>query len=151
MQLKPLAEIEAALRPVAEGVGAELCEVRWDRRTRTLLLVIDAEGGVDMALCEAFHHAADAALDEIDPTCGAAYTLTCSSRGLDHPFTSERDYKRHMGEKIEVHLYAPYEGAKYFEGILTAYEGGVITIDTPAGEKKIPQEKTCKVCLYIDV
>lgn len=151
MNIKPMKEVEAFLAPVAESVGAELLEAVWNNREKSLTLYIDAPGGVDLNLCETFHRAADAALDELDPTYGVAYTLNCSSPGLDRPFKTARDFERHMGEAIEVHLYAPFEGAKYYEGTLAAYEGGVITLATKKGEKHIPFEKTSKVCLLIEV
>lgn len=151
MQIKPMREIEEFLRPVAEETGCEIVEAVWNNRERSLTIVIDAEGGVDMDLCEKFHRAADLALDELDPTYGAAYTLNCSSPGLDRPFKTERDFARHMGEDIEVHLYAPFDGAKYHEGKLLAFENGVIRLKTQKGEKEIPFEKTSKVCLLIEV
>lgn len=144
-------EIEEYLAPVAASVGAELLEAVWNNRERSLTLYIDAPGGVDLDLCEAFHHAADAALDELDPTFGAAYTLNCSSPGLDRPFRRERDFARHAGEKIEVHLYAPFEGAKYYEGTLVSLDDGVIVLQTEKGERRIPFDKTSKVCLLIEV
>ena len=151
MNVKPMKEVEAFLAPVAQSVGAELLEAVWNNRERSLTLYIDAPGGVDLDLCEAFHHAADAALDELDPTYGEAYTLNCSSPGLDRPFKTARDFERHLGEKIEVHLYAPYAGAKYNEGTLLSFENGVIRLGTNKGEIEIPFEKTSKVCLLIEV
>lgn len=151
MNVKPMKEVKEYLAPVAQSVGAELLEAVWNNRERSLTLVIDAPGGVDLNLCEKFHHAADAALDELDPTYGAAYTLNCSSPGLDRPFKTERDFARHMGEEIEVHLYAPYAGAKYHEGTLLAFEGGEIVLGTKKGELRIPFDKTSKVCLLIEV
>ncbi len=151
MKIMPMKEVEAFLAPVAASVGAELLEAVWNNRDRSLTLVIDAPGGVDLDLCEAFHHAADAALDELDPTYGEAYTLNCSSPGLDRPFKDARDFARHIGEKIEVHLYAPYEGAKYYEGTLTAFEDGIVVLAAQQGEKRIPFDKTSKVCLLIEV
>ena len=151
MQIKPVREIEEFLRPVAEGAGCELVEVKWSNRDATLTVVIDAAGGVDMDLCEKFHRAADVALDALDPTFGAAYTLTCSSPGLDRPFKTARDFARHMGEKIEVHFYAPFEGTKYLEGTLLAFEGDTIRLQTEKGVLEIPFAKTSKVCLLIEV
>ena len=151
MNVKPMKEVEEFLAPVAQSVGAELLEAVWNNREKSLTLVIDAPNGVDLNLCEASHHAADAALDELDPTYGAAYTLNCSSPGLDRPFKTKRDFERHLGEKIEVHLYAPFEGAKYHEGTLKAFEDGVVVLETQKGELSIPFDKTSKVCLLIEV
>ncbi len=151
MKVKPAAEIEEFLQPIAKEVGVEIIEVKWDERSRALTVFIDAEGGVDLNLCEKFHNAIDAPLDELDPTFGAAYTLNCSSPGLDRPFKTERDFERHKGEKIEVHLYAPLDGKKYYEGVLTGFDGENVTFIAEGEEKSIPFEKCAKVCLLIEV
>ncbi len=151
MKVKPIAEIIEYLRPIAEEVGAEIVDAKWDSRNRSLTVYIDAAGGVDLVLCEKFHHAIDAPLDELDPTYGAAYTLNCSSPGLDRPFKTKRDYERHMGESVEVHLYAPVDGKKYYEGELLSFDGETVKIGTKAGEKAFPVEKTSKVCLLIEI
>lgn len=151
MKVKPAAEIVAFLAPIAEEVGVEIVDAEWDMRRRALTVFIDKEGGVDLVTCEAFHRAIDGPLDELDPTFGAAYTLNCSSPGLDRPFKTEQDFLRHIGEKIEVHLYAPFDGAKYFEGELLSFADGVIKLNAAQGEKEIPFGKCSKVCLLIEV
>lgn len=151
MKVKPIAEIVAYLTPVAERAGVEIVDAKWNAREKSLTLFLDAEGGVDLDLCEKFHRAADGPLDELDPTFGAAYTLNCSSAGLDRPFTSQRDYDRHVGEKVEIHLYAPLDGAKYYEGVLLGFDGGSVRVETEKGEKQFPAEKVSKVCLLIEV
>lgn len=151
MKVKPVSEIIEYLRPVAEEVGAEIVDAKWDLRNKALTVFIDAPGGVDLILCEKFHRAIDGPLDELDPTFGAAYTLNCSSPGLDRPFKTQRDYERHLGEKVEVHLYAPVDGKKYYEGELLSFDGECVTINTGKSEKTFPVAKTAKVCLLIEV
>ncbi len=151
MKVKPIEEIVAYLSPIAKETGVEIVDAAWDMRRRSLTLFIDREGGVDLNTCEAFHRAVDGPLDELDPTFGAAYTLNCSSPGLDRPFKTERDFLRHIGEKVEVHLYAPFEGSKYFEGVLLSYEEGEILLAAEQGERRIPFGKCAKVCLLIEV
>lgn len=151
MKVKPIAEVIAFLEPIARECGVEIVEGTWNMRNHSLNLFIDAAGGVDLNLLERFHRAADAPLDELDPTFGAAYTLNCSSAGLDRPFKTARDYERHLGEKVEVHLYAPIGGAKYHEGILLGRDGGTVRIQTEKGEEEFPIEKVSKVCLFIEV
>lgn len=151
MKVKSAAEIAEFLAPVADAVGVEIVEVKWDARTKSLTVFIDAKGGVDLILCEKFHRAIDAPLDELDPTFGAAYTLNCSSPGLDRPFKTERDFLRHIGERVEVHLYAPIDGKKYYEGELLSFDGETVTVATENGEKGFPFEKASKVCLLIEV
>lgn len=151
MNVKPIASIVEFLRPIADEVGVEIVDCVYDRRTQSLTFYIDAEGGVDLILCEKFHRAIDAPLDEFDPTFGAAYTLNCSSLGLDRPFKTEQDFLKRIGEKIEIHLYAPIDGKKYYEGTLLAFENGEIVISDGKQERRIAREKTSKVCLLIEV
>lgn len=151
MKVKPVSEVIEFLRPIAEETGVEIVDAEWDQRAKSLTVYIDAEGGVDLVLCEKFHRAIDAPLDELDPTFGQAYTLNCSSPGLDRPFKTERDFLRHLGEAIEVHLYAPADGAKYYEGVLLSFDGETVTIRTEQGEKSFPREKIAKACLLIEV
>ncbi len=151
MKVKPIAEIVAFLQPIAEEVGVEIVDASWDNGKRALTIFIDCEGGLDLVTCEKFHNAIDAPLDELDPTFGAAYTLNCSSPGLDRPFKTARDFEKHMGEKVEVHLYAPLYGKKYFEGELLSFDGSEVKLQTEAGELCFPFEKCAKVCLFIEV
>ena len=151
MQVKPIAEVIAFLQPIANRVGVEIIDAQWNAREKSLTVFIDRECGVDMNLCEAFHRAIDEPLDELDPTYGAEYTLNCSSAGLDRPFKTERDFIKHIGEKIEVHFYAPFEGKKYYEGELLSFTEGVISLKADKKIIEIPFDKTAKVCLLIEV
>ena len=120
-------------------------------RDSSLTLYFESKNGVDLDLLEKIHRAIDLPLDELDPTYGAEYTLNCSSPGLDRPFKTEADFNRHMGEQIEVHLYAALDGKKYYEGELLSFENNIVKIKTKAGEREFPFEKTAKVCLLIEV
>ena len=151
MKVKPLEEIVSFLEPIARDVGVEIVDAAWDMRTRSLTVYIDMEGGLDLVTCEKFHRAIDGPLDELDPTFGAAYTLNCSSPGLDRPFKKQADFQRHLGEKVEVHFYAPFEGTKYLEGELLSFDGETVHLKTSEGERAIPFSKTSKICLLIEV
>ena len=149
--MKPIAEIIAFLTPIAKEVGVDIVDAEWNAREKALTVFIDKEGGIDLDTCERFHRAIDEPLDELDPTNGQPYTLNCSSPGLDRPFKKNEDFLRHLGEKIEIHLYAPFEGKKYYEGTLLSYEEGTITVSANGKNLSIPFEKTSKVCLLIEV
>lgn len=151
MKVKPLKEVIDFLQPVVKPFDAEIVDAEWNMRENSLTLIIDSKNGVDLDLLERVHRAVDAPLDEFDPTFGSAYTLNCSSPGLDRPFKTERDFTKNTGEKIEVHFFAPFEGKKYYEGTLTDYDGKTIAVVTDAGEKRFPIEKTSKICLLIEV
>ena len=73
------------------------------------------------------HNAIDAPLDELDPTNGKPYTLNVSSPGLDRPFKTLRDYRKHVGEEIEISLYKPVDGKKKFEAVLKGVDDDLTT------------------------
>lgn len=152
MKIKSPEEIESFLSPMADEVGVEIVEVEVKAgKNPSLTVYIDTENGVDLDTCEKFHNAIDAPLDEFDPTFGAAYTLNVSSPGLDRPFKKERDFKKAMGEEVEVKLFAPLRGQKLFVGVLEDYDGNSITVDTDGGEVKFNLTTVAKICRYIDI
>lgn len=152
MKCKPAAEIAAFLQPIARSLGAEVLEVKWTHTNGCALNVtIDAPGGVDLKLCEAFHRAIDFPLDELDPSFGAPYTLNCSSAGLDRPFQTAADYLRHLGEKVEISLYAKEDGEKVYEGELVSFDGEAAVLITKKGEKRFELGKIAKACLFVEV
>lgn len=152
MKVKSSGEIEDFLRPIADDVGVEIVEVEIKAgKNPSLTVYIDTENGVDLDTCEKFHNAIDAPLDEFDPTFGSAYTLNVSSPGLDRPFKKERDFKKAMGEEVEVKLFAPLRGQKLFVGVLTGYDGNSVTIENECGELKFNLTAVAKICRYIDI
>ncbi|MBP5242314.1 MAG: ribosome maturation factor RimP [Clostridia bacterium] len=131
MNVKPIAEIRALLEEIAAPMGVEIVDVEFKQgKNPALTVYADTEKGIDLDTCEAFHRAIDEPLDELDPTYGVPYTLNVSSPGLDRPLKTERDFERVKGGKVEVKLYAPVKGKKFFEGELTAYDENSVTIVT---------------------
>ena len=57
-------------------------------------------------------------------------------RGLGRPLKKEKDFKRSMGEEVEIRTYRPINREKEFYGVLTAYDENSVTIDCE-GEEKI--------------
>ena len=146
MKVKPISEIEAVAQSVAEEVGVELVDVEFKVCANPQLTVyIDTEDGIDLVTCERYHRQIDPALDELDPTYGAPYTLNVSSPGLDRPLKTERDFVRALGLDVEVKLYAPLKGKKFLEGELVAYDGNTVTVQTQSGEVKLELTKIAKI------
>ena len=128
MKVKSIEEIGEALAPVAAALGVEIYEIVFKQGRHpalTVFLDTDREGGIDLNTCEKFHNAVDPVLDELDPTYGMPYTLNVSSPGIDRPFKKDSDYLRHIGQKVEIKLYAPMRGEKFFEAVLEAYDPAV--------------------------
>ena len=124
MKFKSVEEITSALLPTATAMGIEIVEVEAKvTKSSYITVYIDTENGVDLDTCEKFHNAIDPVLDELDPSYGASYTLNVSSPGLDRPLKTDRDFQRRIGKDVEVKLFAPLKGKKYFECKLVDYDG----------------------------
>ena len=145
MQLKPIEEIRAFLEAIATPMDIEIVDVEFDKHTDTLTVFIETEQGVDLDTCEKFHNAINDPIDELDPSCGAPYTLNVSSPGLDRPFKTKRDYERNLGGEVEVKLFAPLKGKKFLEGVLTAFDENTVTLKTDKEEIKISLNKIAKI------
>ena len=151
MKVKTIEEIQNALLPIAMEMDIEIVEVEFKQgREPALTVYIDTENGVDLDTCEKFHRAIDPVLDEVDPTFGAPYTLNVSSPGLDRPLKTERDYQKCMGKKVEVKLFAPLKGKKFFELILKGHDDTCVYLDDKGEELKLEKAKIAKICRAID-
>lgn len=155
MKVKSEQEIREVLEPLARDLGVEIYEIVFKQGKNpslTVFLDTEKEGGIDLNTCESFHNAADPVLDELDPTYGQPYTLNISSPGLDRPFKKDRDYLRNIGKKVEVKLYAPYRGEKFFEAVLVEYNGvgGNVTLDKNGEMIKLNLTQIVKMSQAID-
>ena len=151
MKVKSNQEIFDFIKPYADSQNIELVEVEMKPgKNPSLTIYVDTEDGIDLVTLEKFHNLINDPLDEFDPTFNEPYTLNVSSPGLDRPFKTERDFMRHLGEKVEVKLYAPIKGNKFFEGVLTAFDENTVTI--LIGDKEEKFEKSCieKVYVFIE-
>ena len=57
-----------------------------------------------------------------------AYILEVSSPGLGRPLKKEKDFKRSMGEEVEIRTYRMIDKQKEFTGVLTGYDADTVTI-----------------------
>jgi len=146
MKVKDVSEIETLAKTVAEPFGFEVVEVLFKNgREPALTIFLDKEGGINLNDCEAYHNAVDPALDELDPTFGAPYTLNVSSPGLDRPFKVARDFERNLNKEVEIKLYAPIKGKKLLEGTLIAFDENSVTVQIKNTQEKISKNKIAKI------
>lgn len=152
MKVKSNAEIKEFCQEIANELNLTVADVEFKQgKNPSLTIFIDKEGGVDLDTCELFHRAIDEPIDQLDPTFGAPYTLNVSSLGIDRPFKSDADFNSHIGERVEVKLVNSIKGKKFYDGILTSYDGKVITLKVD--EKTtftIDLKNVVKVNEYID-
>lgn len=121
---------ESILQPIVEAQHFELVDVEYVKEGNNWYLraYIDKEGGITIDDCELVSRAFSEILDQ-DDYIQSAYILEVSSPGLLRPLKKERDFKRHMDEAVEIHLYKAKNKSKEFQGILRGYTDQTVTIE----------------------
>ena len=148
MKFKSTQEILNAVSSAVELLGVEIVEVEpkiSKNPTLTFYIDKDMEGGIDLDTLEAFHNAIDPLLDEADVSNGAAYTLNVSSPGLDRAFKTPRDFLKNLEKEVEVKLFAPLKGQKFFEGVLKEYTENYIILEINGQELKLSHNMIAKI------
>jgi ribosome maturation factor RimP len=141
-------EAERLTEPIALKHGVRIYDVEYVKEGPEyyLNIYIDKDGGVSILDCEAVSRELSDKLDEAD-LIKDAYTLVVSSPGLGRTLTKDRHLENSLGEKVEGKLFKadPEIGGKEFEGVLTAWDAGTITLEIetvpgPTGKKKKSKE-----------
>ncbi len=125
---------EKILIPIVEEYGFELVDVEYVKEGSIWYLraYIDKPGGISIDDCEAVSRRLSDILDEKD-YIDEAYILEVSSPGLGRPLKKEKDFKRSLGEEVEIRTYRMIEKQKEFTGILKEYDEKTVTIEEDGG------------------
>lgn len=121
---------EEILIPIVDELGFELVDVEYVKEGSTWYLrtYIDKPGGITIDDCEVVSRRLSDILDEKD-YIDEAYIMEVSSPGLGRPLKKEKDFKRSLGEEVEIRTYRMINKQKEFTGILTAYDEKTVTIE----------------------
>ena len=121
---------EAILLPIVDELGFELVDVEYVKEGSTWYLrtYIDKPGGITIDDCEVVSRRLSDILDEKD-YINDAYIMEVSSPGLGRPLKKDKDFKRSMGEEVEIRTYRMVDKKKEFTGILVAYDEDTVTIE----------------------
>lgn len=65
-----------------------------------------------------------------------SYILEVSSPGLGRPLKKDKDFRRNLGELVEIRTFRPVEKQKEFCGVLRAYDAETVTIEDEDGIKR---------------
>ena len=121
---------EQLITPLVEKNNFELVDVEYVKEGANWYLraYIDKEGGITVDDCADVSREFSDILDEKD-YIDDAYIFEVSSPGLGRPLKKEKDFKRSLGEEVEIRTYRAIERQKEFIGILTAYDEDTVTIE----------------------
>lgn len=142
--------IEKIVQEIVTGSVIELVDVEYIKEREWYLRVfLDKEGGIEIEDCHWVSERLEAKLEELDPI-KESYYLEVSSPGLDRALRKDRDFTRHIGDKIEISTFTAINGKRKTVGTLIGLNNGDISIDIDGNEMKIPRNQTSQVRLHID-
>ena len=140
------AQVESLMLEILSGTEYELVDVEYVKeRDWYLRVFVDKAGGIDLDDCQTLSEKLGARLDESD-IIGGAYILEVSSPGIDRILKKDKDFIREAGKLVDVTLYAPLDGKKFFVGELEGRDGEFLRLK----ELSLPREKVAQVRLHID-
>ena len=130
------ARTEELVLPLVAEKQFELVDVEYVKEGGSyyLRIYIDKEGGITVNDCEDISRPFSDILDQED-YIESSYILEVSSPGLGRPLKKEKDFKRSLGEEVEIRLFRQVEHQKEWIGLLTAYDQQTVTIETEDGRE----------------
>ena len=121
---------EELLEPIVKfALDLKLVDVEYVKEAGTWYLraYIDKPGGITVDDCEAVSRKFSDILDEKD-YIPDSYVFEVSSPGLGRPLKKEKDFKRSIGEEVEIRTYRAIDRQKEFTGILKGFDENTVTI-----------------------
>jgi ribosome maturation factor RimP len=141
-------DAEAVVRPVVEGAGFELAEVVFRREggRRVLRVTVDADEALSLETLSDLSQRMARRLDleGFDP---GSYALEVSSPGIEHVLRTAGQYRRALGERVEVTTRPPVER---IEGELVAADEELLVLATSEGERCVPRPQVASARTVVD-
>ncbi len=156
------ARAEKMLEPLMDENNFELVDVEYVKEAGQWYLraYVDKEGGITLDDCELVNRAWSDMMDQED-FIEEAYILEVSSPGLGRQLKKEKDFKRSIGESVDVKFYQGRKlpvgkngkevSVKELTGVLTGFTQDAITLETDfSPEYEILRKEISTVKLTID-
>ena len=130
------AKIAEIAERVSRAEGIEIVEVQvlGGGNARLVRIYIDKPEGVTHADCGFVSEQTGVILDVEEVMGEGSYTLEVSSPGVERKLTKPQDFERFAGKKAKVILREPVENQRRWEGTLTGFSDGQITLEPEAGK-----------------
>jgi ribosome maturation factor RimP len=142
--------VEKLVHDIITGTELELVDVEYVKeRDWYLRVFLDKPGGMEVEDCQWVSERLETILDELE-TIKESYYLEVSSPGLDRALKKDRDFIRHIGDKVEISTFTPINGRKSVVGKLIGVNDGDIHVEVEGLEMNISRDKTSQVRLYLD-
>ena len=133
--------------PIKEA-GYKLWDVSYYKEGSQMILeiAIDRENGISINDCSVVTKLIEPVIDELDPIENG-YNLIVSSAGTVRNLTRDEHIKFacEQGLKVSIGLFAPVDGKKEFEGIITSFGPDNITMDCGSAEYTFDKKQITKI------
>ena len=123
-------ELVQLIQPTINNMGYELwgCEYLSQGKHSLLRIYIDKPEGIGIEDCQEVSKQISALLDVEDPISGN-YSLEISSPGIPKPLFSSWQYKRYIGQMIQVKTFKPVNGKRKFSGIIVSVSESTVVLE----------------------
>lgn len=139
--------VESLMQEIISGTDFEIVDVEYIKEQDWYLRVfVDKIGGIDLDDCQFLSEKLGEILDK-DPIIEGAYILEVSSPGIDRVLKKDKDFLHETGKKVDVTLYVPVNGEKFFVGTLKGRDEKFLYLEE---FEPLPREKIAQVRLHID-
>ncbi len=133
--------IATAVEPVLGALGLRLYDVdaTGPARSRTVRVVVDRDGGVDLDAIAAASEALSPVLDHdpaVQAACPGAYTLEVTSPGLERRLRTPAHFQHALGTTISVKTTVAGAGLRR-RGVLVAADDTAIEVDFDTGRERL--------------
>lgn len=121
--------VEEIVKPFCESLSLRLWDITFTKEGTDwyLRIYIDRDGGVSIDDCVDLTHAVTKPLDEADPI-SQSYMLEVSSPGVERELKKDRHFEQYIGSPVMVRAIRPVDGVRDFNGVMTKYENGILTV-----------------------
>ena len=140
--------IQPVCEKLASDMGLSFYDISLDREPAGLYLriYIDAEGGLSLDQCEAYHRAVQPKVERYEYDF-----LEVCSPGIDRPVKTDKDIERALGTTVAVHLFKAQDGRKDFEGTLLKMDGETVSLSENGQEFSFPRAQVSLVRMVPDL
>jgi ribosome maturation factor RimP len=134
--------LAAVLEPVVRDLGLELydVEVGGSNRARTLRVLVDRDGGVDLDAITSATEALAPVLDQdadVAKVLPGAYLLEVSSPGLERPLRTPAHFRRAVGDTVSLKSRDAQGAVTRRRAVLTAADDDGIEIETDGARERV--------------
>jgi ribosome maturation factor RimP len=132
--------IVAAIEPVLTSLGLELFDVQFtgSGRARTVRVVVDRDGGVDLDAITATSERIQPVLDDLDL---GDFALEVSSPGLERPLSRPEHFRRAVGETVSVKVRDAGGESRRVRGELVAADERGITVEVEHDAEQLDHDR----------